>query len=117
MNILKKKHGRRNSFEFHETNCHFSLYNFIRIMEDSWLGKWNCLLIGENWNEQNHDKIIENVIDIKGPLLNLTKDLLKSFLEGMKEGGEPSSNERYCIAGNDDWSDILELLPNAIHEF
>lgn len=45
--------------------------------------------------------------DQKGPLLNLTKDLLKSFLKEMKEGGKPSSKESYYIADNSDWSDIL----------
>lgn len=40
--------------------------------------------------------------DQKGPLLNLTKDLLKSFLKEMKEGGKPSSKESYYIADNSD---------------
>lgn len=81
------------------------------------MGKWNGLVIGESWNEKEHDKVIENVMGHKGPLLNLTKDLLKSILEGIKEGGEPSSNDSYYIAGNSAWSDILELLPNLIQEF
>ncbi|KAJ6704493.1 hypothetical protein OIU85_030317 [Salix viminalis] len=71
------------------------LGKLLRKIEDSWLGPWRCVLLGDWFNCSHLDSIMKKLMhDLKSKCKINTNE---SFLKVILQGGSHSFNEEACI--------------------
>lgn len=84
--------------------------------ENSWLGSWRCFLLGELQNINVFDPVFESLVRKGKHAGKLSKDLLKTIIEGGIESGKMLFSKKQCYIakiGSEGWNSILDLLSNT----